>query len=149
MSAHVGRDTEIWFCIANEDANPAGLTFIELGQTRGRTLEDAWDTADVTGDKSPAFTRQKLVTFKNVTASIDGVSYDDAVHNQLTLKAHVAAPGSATLNQPKVWLKFIFPSHTRTGPFIVNNMSEAEPYDDGATWSMSFESNGACDFIIT
>lgn len=148
MVAHVGRDTLIQFCIANEDADPASLVFLDLGMTRGRTLEDAWTTADVTGDRSPAYTRQRLVTFKDVNAEIDGVSYDDAVHNQLLLKQHAAAPGAGTNNQPKAWLRFIFPSHTRTGPFIVSNMSEAEPYDEGATWNMSFESNGPCDFIL-
>lgn len=147
MSAHVGRDTLIKFCIANETADPASLTFIDLGMTRGRTLEDAWTTVDVTGDKSPAYTRQKLVSFKDVTASIDGVSYDDAIHNQITLKAHVTAPGPATNNQPKVWLKFVNPAYTRTGPFIVNKLSEAEPYEEAATWSMDFESNGAMDFV--
>lgn len=147
MSAHVGRDTLVQYCIANETADVGSLTFIDLGMTRGRSLEDTWDTVDVTGDKSPQFTRQKLVSFKEVKASIDGVSYDDAVHNQIALKAHVAAPGAATSGQPKVWLRFVNPAYTRTGPFIVTSLKDDEPYDDAATWSMEFESNGSCSFV--
>ena len=147
MTANVGRDVDIFYAIANEDVDPGTLTFLSLGQTRGRTLEDAWSTVDVTGDKSPAFTRQKLVSFKDVKADIDGVSYDDDLYNQIALKKHVAAPGAGTSNQPKVWLRFEFPSYTRTGPFIATKLSEAVPYDDAWTWSMSFESNGEIDFV--
>lgn len=149
MTAHVGRDTLIEFAIAAEDATEASLTYITLGMTRDRTLEDAWEVVDVTADMSPDFTKQSLVTFKQVSATINGVSYDDAIHNQLTLKAHIANPPSTTGYQPKVWLRFTYPSHTRSGPFIATKLSEAEPYADGATWDMSFESNGPISFTIT
>jgi hypothetical protein len=148
MGAHVGRDTTIEFAIAAEDASVGSLTWLELGMSRDKNIDDSWETADVTGDKSPDFTKQYLVTFKDVAVSISGVSYGDAVHNQLVLKAHIASPPESTGYQPKLWLRLTTPTHQRVGPAIGTKMSEAEPYADGATWSMEFMSNGAFTFVI-
>lgn len=143
MVAHVGRDVLVDFAIADEDANPDLLTFINLGMMRGKSIKTSWDTADTTADDSPDFTKTSLVTFKNVEFSGDGVSYDDAVYNQEALEAHVVSPGSATANQPKVWFRLTYPSGKKyTGPFIVSEWSNDSPYADAATWSITASSNG-------
>lgn len=143
MTAHVGRDVLVDFAIADEDANPALLTFINLGMMRGKSMKTSWDTADTTADKSPDYTKTALVTFKNVEFSGDGVSYDDAVFNQETLEAHVVSPGPATVNQPKVWFRLTYPSGKKyEGPFIVSEWSNDSPYADAATWSLTASSNG-------
>lgn len=143
MGAHVGRDVLIEFAIASEDASEAGLTYVNLGMMRGKSVKTTWDTVDTTADDSPGFTKTSLVTFKNVEFSGDGVSYDDAVYNQEVLEAHVVSPGSATQNQPKVWLKLTYPSgKVYSGPFIVSEWSNDSPYSDSATWSISASSNG-------
>lgn len=147
MSAFVGRDVTVEFAIAAEDATVGSLTWLELGMMRGKTLSSNWDVADVTGDKSPAFTRQSLVTFKQIEFSGDGVSYDDAVHNQNAFRAQAISPGGGTANQPKVWFRLTLPNvGTYVGPFIVTSWEDTMPFDDGATWSLSASSNGDVAF---
>lgn len=143
MGAHVGRDVLIEFAIASEDATESGLTYVNLGMMRGKSIKTTWDAADTTADDSPGFTKTSLVTFKNVEFSGDGVSYDDAVYNQEVLEAHAVSPGSATQNQPKVWLKLTYPSGKMySGPFIITEWSNDSPHSDTATWSISASSNG-------
>ena len=78
----------------------------------------------------------------------DGVRYDDAIHNQEALEAHVVSPGAATGYQPKVWFKLTYPSgKVYKGPFIVSEWSNDSPYSDAATWSISASSNGLVTLI--
>lgn len=143
MSAFVGRDVLVEFAAGLESANPAGLTFKTLGMMRSKELTATWDDVDTTADKSPQYTRTSLVSFKSVEFSGDGVSYDDAVHNQLEFEQGVVAPGSATNYQPKYWLRITYPNKVYLGPFIVTEFSNSTPYDTEATWSVSAKSNGA------
>lgn len=146
MGAHVGRDVIVEFAIADEATPPQTAAYKILGMMRGKSLNATWDTVDTTGDKSPDHTKTSLVTFKNVEFSGDGVSYDDEIHNQEILEAHVMKPGVSTGNQPKAWLRITYPSGKKyTGPFIVTNWSNDSPYADAATWSMSATSNGAVE----
>lgn len=147
MGAHVGRDVKVEFAIAAEDASPGGLTWLTLGMMRGKSIKTGWDTADTTADSSPDYTKTSLVTFKNVEFSGDGVSYDDDVHNQEALEAHVVSPGVGTAHQPKVWFRLTYPSGKKyTGPFIVSEWSNDSPYSDAGTWSISAASNGDVAF---
>lgn len=146
MGAYTGRDVVIQFAIGDENANPAGLTFKTLGMCRGKGMPVNWDTVDATADSSPQFTKQNLVTFKQVEFSADGVAYTEAIYNQAELKAHVYNPGAGTGNQPKVWLKQIAPDGTTQGPFIVSEWSSEAPHDNVVTWSLSAMSNGAVTF---
>lgn len=104
MGAFTGRDVAVEYAIADENATVGALTFVRLGMMRGKTMKTSWETVDTTADKSPQFTKTSLVSFKSMEFSGDGVSYDDAVHNQKVLKAHVINPSVGTANQPKVWL---------------------------------------------
>ena len=144
MVAHVGRDVLVEYAIANELAAEGGLSYVTLGMMRGKSIKTSWDKVDTTADKSANFTKSSLVTFKDVTFSGDGVSYDDAIHNQEALEAHVVSPGAATAYQPKVWLRVTYPSgKVYKGPFIISEWSNDSPYADTATWSISASSNGA------
>jgi predicted secreted protein len=146
MGAHVGRDVQVEFAIAAEDAIEAGLTWKTLGMMRGKSLNTSWDTADTTADDSPNATKPALATFRNVEFSGDGVSYDDAVHNQEDLEAHVANP-SATGGHPKAWFRITYPSGKKyTGPFMITEWANDSPYSDTATWSIAATSNGAVTF---
>jgi len=147
MGAFVGRDVLLEFSIADENAVAASLSWQTLGMMRGKSMNTSWDTVDTTADQSPAYTKTNLVTFKMVEFSGDGVSYDDAVYNQNTLKAHVVSPGSGTDNQPKVWFRLTDPDgSTYRGPFIVTEWSDERPYAEAATWSISAMSNGDVAF---
>ena len=143
MTAFTGRDVPVEFAIGLESADPATLTFKDLGMMRTKDFNVSWDTADTTADKSPDYTRTNLVTFKSIEFSGDGVSYTDAVHNQAELEAHAFSPSAATNNQPKVWFRITFPDAVFTGPFIVSEWSKGAAYDDAVTWSMTANSNGA------
>lgn len=144
MGTFVGRDVLVEFAIANEDASTGSLVYNKLGMYRGQAIDTTWETVDSTASDSANFTKTNLVTFKNVTLSMDGVSYDDAVHNQETLEAHVVNPPSTTSYQPKVWFKVTYPSgKIYEGPFIITKWGNSVPYADVATWSIEAMSNGA------
>lgn len=147
MGAFTGRDVAVEYAIADENAIVGALVFTRLGMMRGKSMKTGWETVDTTADKSPQFTKTSLVSFKSMEFSGDGVSYDDAVHNQKILKAHVINPGAGTANQPKVWLRMTDPDGSKyTGPFIITEWSDDRPHADAATWSISASSNGAVTF---
>lgn len=147
MAKFTGRDVMVEFCIADEDATYAGLTFKVLGMMRDKGMDLSWDTVDATADDSPAFTKENLVTFKSVEFSGSGVARTEAIYNQAELKAHVYNPGSGTANQPKVWIRQTAPDGVTYGPFIVNSWSSASPYADVVTWDFSAMSNGNIVFV--
>lgn len=150
MAAFVGRDVLVEYAIAKEDASIGSLTYQRLGMMRGKDVKVSWDTADVTGDMSPSFTKENLVTFKALEFSGDGVSRTEALYNQKTFRAHVINPPSTTDNQPKVWFRITDPDGSKyEGPFIVNEFSDSRPYSDGATWSLSAMSNGNVQYTPT
>lgn len=147
MGAFTGRDVAVEYAIADENATAGALTFVTLGMMRGKSMKTSWETVDTTADKSPQFTKTSLVSFKSMEFSGDGVSYDDAVHNQKILKTHVINPSVGTANQPKVWLRMTDPDGSKyTGPFIITEWSDDRPHADAATWSISASSNGAVTF---
>ena len=147
MGAFTGRDVAVEYAIADENATVGALTFVTLGMMRGKSMKTSWETVDTTADKSPQFTKTSLVSFKSMEFSGDGVSYDDAVHNQKILKTHVINPSVGTANQPKVWLRMTDPDGSKyTGPFIITEWSDDRPHADAATWSISASSNGAVTF---
>lgn len=146
MPAYTGRDVLIEFAIGDESASPSSLSFLTLGMMRGKGMKVSWETADATADKSPQFTKQTLVTFKQVEFSGDGVSYTEAIHNQAALKAHVYNPSTATGSQPKVWLRQTAPDGVTLGPFTVTEWDSPAPYADVVTWSITAMSNGAVTF---
>lgn len=147
MGAYTGRDVLIEFAIADENASVGSLNFKILGMMRGKGMEVNWDDADTTADKSPQFTKTSLVTFKATEFTGDGVAYTDAIHNQTELKSHIYNPGSATANQPKIWIRQTAPDGVTVGPFVAKKWGSDAPYDGPATWSLSASSNGAVSFI--
>lgn len=150
MSAFTGRDVAVEFAIADENAAPGSLIYQTLGMMRGKAMKTSWDTVDTTADKSPSFTKTNLVTFKSMEFSGDGVSYDDAIHNQKMLKVQAISPSLATANQPKVWFRLTDPDGSKyEGPFIISEWSDDRPYSDTATWSISAMSNGDVVFTPT
>jgi predicted secreted protein len=143
MGAYVGRDVLVEFASGLETANPATLAWKTLGMMRGKELSTKWDEVDTTADASLSQTRTSLCTFKSVEFSGDGVSYDDAVHNQLEFELAFHSPSAAMGRQPKFWLRITYPNKMYQGPFTVNEFSNSTAYDAEATWSMAAKSNGA------
>lgn len=146
MTAFVGRDVAVEFAIADENALPGSLVYLPLGMMRGKSPKVTWETADTTADNSPSFTKTKLVTFKQVEFSGDGISYTDAVFNQAAMKSHVYNPPVATAFQPKAWFRITGPDGVLEGPFIVSEWSDDRPYAEAATWKITAMSNGAVTF---
>lgn len=149
MGAYTGRDVVLEFAIGNPDADPNSLTWLVLGMMRDKGMSVSWDTADVTADKSPDFTKENLVTFKAVEFKGSGVARTEAIHNQATFKAQVYSPGAGTNYQPNVWLRQTEPGGITQGPFIANSWEGSAPYADGVTWSLGAMSNGAVTFTPT
>lgn len=143
MGAHIGRDVIVEFALKNENTTPADGDYKVLGMMRDKSLNISWETADTTADNSPSLTKTALATFKNFEFSGGGVSYDDEVHNQEVLEAHVVNP-TTTGNQPKAWFRITYPNGKKyVGPFMVSAWSNSSPYADSATWTITATSNGA------
>lgn len=147
MGAQAGRDVAIEFAIADEDADSSSLTWYSLGMCRGKTMKTAWDTIDTTADKSPDFTKTSLVSFKTVTFSCDGVTYDDDTYNQKVMRKQSVSPSDDTSNQPKIWIRETHPDgSTYEGPFLITSWQDDNPHDDAGTWSLEATSNGKISY---
>jgi len=147
MTAHVGRDVQVEFAIADENAIEASLVYQVLGMVRGKSVSNKWDDVDTTADKSPDYTKTSLVTFKGVELSLDGVAYDDDVHNQGLIESLVAQPPASTNYQPKAWFRLTYPNGKKySGPFLVTSWDNDDPYDNAGTWKLTAKSNGAITF---
>lgn len=140
--AFTGRDVAVFYAIACPSAKPEEGGYKPLGMMRGKTLSVEWESADATADKSADYTKESLVTYKSVSFSGDGVSRSDDTYNQKALKRHVMSPGTATGNQPYVWLKIVSATDVTEGPFLCTSFKEEAPYDDVTTWSIECESAG-------
>lgn len=151
MGASTGRDVGVEFAIADENALLGALVWQTLGMVRAKKGPNVkWSDTDTTADKSPQFTRTNLVTFKDITFAGDGVAYSDAVHNQKTLKSHVANPPVGTGFQPKVWWRVTEADGSQwVGPAIVNSWESEAPYDGACTFSFDSKSNGAWTYTPT
>jgi predicted secreted protein len=147
MGAYTGRDNIVEYAIAKPDAVYGSLTFKRLGMVRDKGINVQWDTVDSTADMSPGFTKENLVTFKSGEFNLSGVARTEAIFNQAEVKAHVYNPGSATDNQPFVWLRQTGPDGVTYGPFILNGWNSAAPYADVVTWETTAMSNGAINFV--
>lgn len=150
--AFTGRDVVVNFAIGLETVDPATLTFKRLGMMRGKDTDTSWSTADATGDMSPSYTKENLVTFKEFKFSGDGVVRGDAIFNQVEFKVNVISPAAATGSQPKCWLQIIdfvngVAAGMYQGPVIVSNWKDSRPYEDVATFSFEAMGNGDVQFI--
>lgn len=135
----VGRDVTIEYALACGDVDPTDISFSWLsiggGRTKSLTLE--WDTVDTTADDSVGNLRSNLATFKQLTASIDGVCRkgSGADANLITLTKHVIAPGEDYNDQPVAWIRMRYPDLTFIFYALVNTYGREAPYDDVATYS--------------
>ena len=118
-------------------------TWVTLGMMRTKSIGGTWDVADDTADSTPNSAKTGLATRRSFTFSGDCVSYDDAAHNQRTLKNHFHNPGSVTGNRPEVWFKLeMLSGESYTGPFNITSLNEDAPEADVMTWSIEAASNG-------
>lgn len=145
---YVGRSVLFEYSLQPPDTDPASLTFVRLGMTRDLEMNINWDTVDATGATSADFTKENLVTFKDVTMSGSYVSQLDDVENQQNFEDHVFNPPAATEYQPFVWCRMTYPTgRVVTGNFIVNENNTSSPYADVVTGTFSAMSNGVVTSI--
>jgi predicted secreted protein len=140
--AFTGRDVVVYYAIACPEAQPTASEYKRLGMMRGKTTSVEWDTADATGDMSASYTKENLVTYKDVSFSGDGVTRKEDAYAQNALKRHVYSPPAETSNQPFVWFKIVSPNDITEGPFLVTSWEDEAPHDDVATWSLEASSAG-------
>lgn len=144
MSKDTGRNVLIKVAIGKPSDDPAGLTFVRVGAMRGKSIEFNWETADATADDSDDYTKEALVTFKDVKISGDGVYNDDDATNQEMLEDHILTPGPATNGQPYAWVQWVYPNgKTFQGPFLFTSWKIDAPYSDVMTFSVEASSAGA------
>lgn len=142
-TAGVGRDVAAFYAIGCPETKPAEAAFKRLGMCRSKSTNINWNTTDATADTSPDQTTESLVTTKEKTISIDGVSRGDDVNNQSALFNHIDKP-ETTNNQPYVWVRLVnnVMGITIEGCYLITSLSEEYPYDDVCTWSIEGTSAG-------
>jgi predicted secreted protein len=146
MSAHDGKNTLVQFSIQPEGFSGTH-TWVTLGMCSTKGLEGSWDSVETQADSTAASWKTRMATRREVKISLDGVSYEDAVHNQRTLKNQFFNPGSGTGYQPKAWFKLTAESgESWTGPYMMDSVKDDHPTDDKCTWSISATSNGAVTY---
>ena len=141
----VGRSTELRYAKALPNVDPSTLTLKRVGMCRGKSLDVQWDTADATGDTSPDYTRQNLVTFKSATISTEYVRMKADQENQRELIKHIVSPGAETDFQPSVYIEYTNPVEGMviSGFFIANTSNFSDGFDAEATGTLEFMSNSA------
>ena len=97
---YVGRDVMLEYSLQPKDTAPESLVFVRLGMCQEKELNTTWDTVDATGDTSPNFTKENLVTFKSVAITGGYVSMGDDVENQAAFEDHIFSPPAETNYQP-------------------------------------------------
>ena len=143
MSAHDGKTCAVSFSIAAKTAIVGTLVWSTLGMMKTKSLKATWDTADTTADSTPDSGKTAIATRLSSSFSGDGVSYDDAVHNQLTLKGQFHNPAVATSGQPEAWFKLVYASgESFIGYFLMSSWSDDAPEADAITWSMEAACQG-------
>lgn len=147
---YVGRSVLFEYSLQAKTTAEADLVFTKFGMFRSLELNVNWDTVDATGSDSADFTKENLVTFKEVTMSGDYVAQLDDVENHGAFEDHVLNPPAETNYQPEAWLRLTYPNgRVVTGIFIVNENNASSPYADVVTGTFSAMSNGAVTSIRT
>lgn len=136
--AFVGRNTVVEFALVAAGGTPVEADWKLLGCTRGKTFNVQWDEVDTTSSSTSGNIREALVTFKNETFSIDGVSSADETMNQQELYMHVRNPEGG---QPAGWIRFSDPESDSEmlvieAPALFTQFNKVRNYDAEATWSM-------------
>lgn len=139
--AHTGDLVLVEFALKAPSVTPAGGDWKTLGAMRGKSVKVSRETKDATADNSAA--KESLVTkFVSLEISGDGVSRDEAVHNQEALEALVVDDG-----QPDAWFRVTYPNGKQyTAPCIVTEWENTSPHDDVITWKLTASNNGAITF---
>ena len=136
--AFVGRDTVIEFALVDPSATPQESDWKILGCTRSKEFALQWDEVDTTSSCTEGNIRESLVTYKNETFSIDGVSSADESKNQEEIYLHVRNPVGG---QPAGWLRFSdVKSSTEmlvlAAPSLFTTFNKTRNYDAEATFSI-------------
>lgn len=136
--AFVGRDTVVEFALVDADGTPSEEDWKVLGCTRSKALNLQWDEVDTTSSCTQGNIRESLVTYKNETFSIDGVSSADDSKNQEALYLHIRTPDGG---QPVGWLRFSDPRSSSEmleiqAPALFTQFNKTRNYDAEATWTM-------------
>lgn len=143
---YTGRYVLLEYSLQPPETDIASLTFTRLGMKRDLTHDTSWDTADATGDTSPNFTKENLVTFKEESISGSYVSMATDIEGQKAFASHVRNPPVSTGGQPYVWFRETTPMDITIGNFLVSNLSTSSPYSDTVTTSFESISNGIVEY---
>ena len=136
--AFVGRDTVVEFALVEADTTPTEGDWKILGCTRSKAMNLQWDEVDTTSSCTQGNIRESLVTYKNETFSIDGVSSADDSKNQEEIYLHIRNPDGG---QPVGWLRFSDPRSSTEmlvieAPALFMQFNKTRNYDAEATWTM-------------
>ena len=143
MSAYDGKTAAVSFSIAASTATVGTLTWLTLGMMRTKSIKSTWDNADSTADSTPDSGKTAIATRLGHSFSGDGVSYDDAIHNQRALKNQFYNPSATTSGQPEAWFKIEYESgEVFTGYYLMNSWSDDSPEADVQTWSIEATCQG-------
>lgn len=158
MGAFLGRDCSIEILVGKDTRSkvdgvipkPVSPTYLLLGGTRGLEKGASWDTVDVTNRSSTGNVRESLVTFLSVDGSTDGIYLPETAENIVATETYFTAPASG---QPYAWIRVTRPGPTAGATVteelycLLTEFSFSAPYDDAATFSMSW--NGQQAPIVT
>ena len=141
--AYIGRAALVEVSLACSDTPPG--SYLTLGGTRGLSLSGEWGSIDVTSRSSAGQVREKLADYIEYSGDIDGTVLKGAAGNVKALRSYVWDP---TDSQPKGWVRYTIPddangTETLEFPVIFTNFNYDFPYDGEATFSLSWEGDGA------
>jgi predicted secreted protein len=144
--AWIGRDALIDIYISAESATEPTTNWLELGGTRGLTIDASWGSVDVTNRSSLGAFREKIADYIETSISTDGVVLKAAASNVKEVRQFILAPTTAS-GQPCAWIRVTFPeesgaTETMSYPVLLTTFNYEAPYDAEATFSLESEGIG-------
>lgn len=136
----VGREVFIEFAPGDfDDEAAAEASFLELGATRGVSDSGSAETVDMTNRSSPGSFRQRLITYTEMTGSIDGVITKGADSNVRAVRDHFY-----TDEKKQGWLRLTSPdsdggTEVMAVPVVLSQFDRDFNYEGEPTFTMNWE----------
>ena len=145
-TAYTGRDRIISFsaCKPSDGGEPlatvAARTYLQIGGTKDKGREAAWDKAEYTNSDSPQFRKEYITTFVDESLTVSGSYLLDSNANLAALRSAILYPDETNqASQPFMWLKYEHPDFPDEYLFgLAENFNLTETYNEATTYEFKF-----------
>lgn len=149
-SKYVGKIVGLEFAYGCGNQLPSEGDWTRFPSMTTKGLETGWETEDVTTDDTSGYFAEQIATVQSFSISGEGIcrrSGDKAaVLSELT--KFVSNPATKNMDQPALWMRFIYPDITYTAFVVVTDLSRPSAgVNDAQTFTLAAEATSS-DFGV-